>query len=86
MRAKALVAFPGGFGTLDEVFETLTLVQCRKSKPVPIILYGSSYWQRLIHTDVLVEEGVIAPEDLKLFRYVDEVDEAWRCITDFYAP
>ena len=86
MRAKALVAFPGGFGTLDELFETLTLVQCRKSKPVPIILYGSSYWQRLIHTDVLVEEGVIAPEDLKLFRYVDEVDEAWRCITDFYAP
>ncbi|MEY4419452.1 MAG: hypothetical protein RLZZ498_48 [Pseudomonadota bacterium] len=84
MRAKALVAFPGGFGTLDELFETLTLVQCKKAKPVPIVLYGSSYWKRLFHPDVLVEEGVISEEDLDLFNYVDSVDEAWDFIRAFY--
>jgi uncharacterized protein (TIGR00730 family) len=83
MRAKALVAFPGGFGTLDE-FETLTLVQCKKAKPVPIVLYGSSYWKRLFHPDVLVEEGVISEEDLDLFKYVDSVDDAWNFIRAFY--
>lgn len=85
MRAKALVAFPGGFGTLDEVFETLTLVQCKKAKPVPIVLFGTEYWQRLLNPDVLVEEGVISPEDLNLFRYVDSVDDAWNFICAFYA-
>ncbi len=84
MRAKALVAFPGGFGTLDELFETLTLVQCKKAKPVPIVLYGTSYWKRLFHPDVLVEEGVISEEDLDLFKYVDSVDEAWDFIRAFY--
>jgi len=84
MRAKALVAFPGGFGTLDELFETLTLVQCKKAKPVPIVLFGTDYWQRLFHPEVLVEEGVISPEDMALFRYVDSVDEAWGAIRDFY--
>ena len=84
MRAKALVAFPGGFGTLDEMFETLTLVQCKKSKPVPILLFGSDYWKRLFHPEVLVEEGAISPEDLDLFRYVDSVDEAWDFIRTFY--
>ena len=84
MRAKALVAFPGGFGTLDELFETLTLVQCRKAKPVPIVLYGSDYWRRLFHPEVLLEEGAISPEDLNLFTYVDGVDEAWEAIRGFY--
>lgn len=84
MRAKALVAFPGGFGTLDEVFETLTLVQCKKAKPVPIVLFGTEYWERLLNTDVLVEEGVISPEDLNLFQRVDSVDEAWNFICGFY--
>ena len=84
MRAKALVAFPGGFGTLDELFETLTLVQCKKAKPVPIVLYGSSYWKRLLHLDVLVEEGVISEEDLDLFTYVDSVEDAWQFIRSFY--
>ena len=64
MRAKALVAFPGGFGTLDELFETLTLVQCKKAKPVPIILFGSAHWKRLLNLDLLVEEGAIAPEEI----------------------
>jgi uncharacterized protein (TIGR00730 family) len=84
MRAKALVAFPGGFGTLDELFETLTLVQCKKAKPVPIVLFGSNYWQRLLNLQVLGEEGVIAEEDLELFTYVDNVDDAWQFIRAFY--
>ena len=84
MRAKALVAFPGGFGTLDELFETLTLVQCKKAKPVPIVLYGSSYWKRLLHLDVLVDEGVISEDDLDLFTYVDSVADAWSFIRAFY--
>jgi hypothetical protein len=84
MRAKALVAFPGGFGTLDELFETLTLIQCKKVKPVPIVLFGSDYWKRLFNLDVLVEEGAIAAEDLNLFKYVDSVDDAWNVIRGFY--
>ena len=84
MRAKALVAFPGGFGTLDELFEVLTLVQTGKAKPVPIVLFGSDYWKRFINFEVLVEEGTISPEDLSLFRYVDNAEEAWCLVRDFY--
>jgi uncharacterized protein (TIGR00730 family) len=84
MRAKALVAFPGGFGTLDELFEVLTLVQTHKTKPVPILLYGSDYWKRMFNTSVLVEEGTITEEDLKLFQYVDTPQDAWKAICDFY--
>ena len=65
MRAKALVAFPGGFGTLDELFEVITLVQTRKAKQVPIVLFGTDYWKRLINFDVLIEEGVISAADLR---------------------
>jgi uncharacterized protein (TIGR00730 family) len=84
MRAKALVAFPGGFGTLDELFETLTLVQCKKAKPVPIVLFGSEHWKRLLNLQVLIDEGAISPEDMHLFQYVDTVDAAWKAIQDFY--
>ena len=84
MRAKALVAFPGGFGTLDELFEVITLVQTGKSKPVPIILFGTDYWKRLINFDVLIEEGAISPNDLKLFQYVDDPQVAWDMIRKFY--
>ena len=84
MRAKALVAFPGGFGTLDELFEVITLVQTGKAKPVPIILFGSDYWKRLVDFDVLVEEGVISPGDLMLFEYVDDPQVAWDVIRKFY--
>ena len=84
MRAKALVAFPGGFGTLDELFETLTLVQCKKARPVPIILFGTDYWKRVFHPEVLVEEGAISPEDLDLFQYVDDPHQAWDRIRLFY--
>ncbi len=82
MRARALVAFPGGFGTLDELFEALTLIQTKKIKPVPVILYGSEFWKRLIDFDYLVEEGTISARDLELFRFVDDVDEAWRIIAE----
>ena len=84
MRAKALVAFPGGFGTLDELFEVLTLVQTRKAKPVPILLYGSDYWKRMFNASVLVEEGTINEEDLQLIHYVDTPQDAWKAICDFY--
>ncbi|MBP6599897.1 MAG: TIGR00730 family Rossman fold protein [Giesbergeria sp.] len=84
MRAKALVAFPGGFGTLDELFEVLTLVQTKKAQPVPIVLFGSAYWKRFINFEMLVEEGTISPEDLSLFHYVDTADDAWRVVRDFY--
>ena len=84
MRAKALVAFPGGFGTLDELFEVITLVQTRKAKPVPIILFGTDYWKRLLNLDVMLEEGAISPEDLHLFNYVDEPQAAWDVIQKFY--
>jgi uncharacterized protein (TIGR00730 family) len=84
MRAKALVAFPGGFGTLDELFEVITLVQTRKSKQVPIVLFGSDYWKRLINFDVLIDEGVVSPQDLDLFKYADEPEAAWEVIRSFY--
>jgi uncharacterized protein (TIGR00730 family) len=84
MRAKALVAFPGGFGTLDELFEVMTLVQTRKSKQVPILLFGSAYWQRLLNLDMLVEEGMISATDLSLIRYVDTPEAAWQAICAFY--
>ena len=84
MRAKALVAFPGGFGTLDELFEVITLIQTGKAQPLPIVLFGSSYWKRLINFDVLIEEGTISAKDLNLFHYVDEPQEAWDIIKGFY--
>jgi hypothetical protein len=84
MRAKALVAFPGGFGTLDELFEVITLVQTRKARQVPVVLFGSDYWKRLINFDMLVDEGVISPADLDLFQFADEPAAAWDIIKTFY--
>lgn len=84
MRAKALVAFPGGFGTLDELFEVLTLVQTHKARPVPIILFGSDYWRKLINLELLVKEGTISREDVDLVYYTDEPQEAWDHIRAFY--
>jgi uncharacterized protein (TIGR00730 family) len=80
MRARALVAFPGGFGTLDELFETLTLIQTGKIKPLPLLMFDRAYWQKLINWDLLVEDGMISPEDLALLTYVDSVEEAWEII------
>ena len=84
MRAKALVLFPGGCGTLDELFEVLTLVQTGKAKPVPIVLFGVAFWKKLINFEALVEQGTISPEDLQLFHYTDDPAEAWSIIRTFY--
>ena len=84
LRARALVAFPGGYGTLDELFETLTLVQTRKIAPLPIILVGERFWRRAFDAGYLVREGVIEPEDAELFRYAETAAEVWRCITAWY--
>ena len=77
MRAKALVIFPGGFGTMDELFELLCLSQTGKSERIPVILYDSSFWKRVVNIEALAEFGMISPEDLSLFRIVDSVEEAW---------
>jgi len=84
MRARALVAFPGGFGTLDELFETLCLIQTGKSRRMPVLLYDSSFWTRLINFEMLVEEGMISPGDLDLFQFVDDADEAFRIVADYH--
>jgi uncharacterized protein (TIGR00730 family) len=76
LRAKALVAFPGGFGTLDELFEALTLLQTRRIQPMPILLFGEAFWRRIIDFDAMVEVGVIAREDLELFRFVETAEQA----------
>ena len=85
MRAKALVAFPGGFGTLDELFEVLTLMQTGKTHSVPVILFGTEFWKRLLNIDLMIEEGTISPKDLQLFRYTDDPVEAWALIKQFHA-
>jgi uncharacterized protein (TIGR00730 family) len=84
MRAKAMVAFPGGFGTMDELFETLTLIQTRKMEPIPVILFGRDYWNNLVNWDMFVEEGTIAPEDLRLIAYAETAKEVWDQILTFY--
>ncbi|AQS48033.1 LOG family protein [Thioclava nitratireducens] len=85
MRARALVVFPGGYGTLDELFETLTLIQTRKIRPLPVILVGREYWSRVFDPDFLVEEGVIDPEDRDLFWYAESAEEIWEDIGRWYA-
>ncbi len=77
LRARALVVFPGGFGTLDELFETLTLVQTGKIKRFPILLFNSRYWNKLINFDFLIEEGMISAKDIDLFKLVDTPQQAW---------
>lgn len=80
MRAAALVVFPGGFGTLDELFEIMTLVQTGKMPPVPVVLFDSAYWKRLLNLDTMREAGFIRAEDLRLFSYADTPEEAYHCI------
>jgi len=82
MRAKSLVAFPGGFGTLDELFETLTLIQTQKVQSIPVLLFGRAFWKRIINFDALVEEGTISDEDLELFEYVETAEDAWEKIAE----
>jgi len=84
LRARAVAVFPGGFGTFDETFELLTLIQTGKIKPMPVLLFGKDFWTRVINFDALVAEGVIGPDDCKLFKFVDTAEEAWTIVQDFY--
>jgi uncharacterized protein (TIGR00730 family) len=84
LRARALVAFPGGFGTLDELFETLTLIQTGKVRPVPVVLFGRAYWERVIDLDAMVEEGTIDPKDRDLIQFAERAEDAWALIRDHY--
>ncbi|BBK29868.1 hypothetical protein EDC65_4882 [Stella humosa] len=81
MRANALAVFPGGFGTLDELFEILTLQQTQKAPPMPVVLFGRDYWKSVINLDALVENGMIAAADLDLFEVVDTPEEGWESIS-----
>jgi uncharacterized protein (TIGR00730 family) len=83
IRAKALVAFPGGFGTLDELFETLTLLQTGKTDHVMVVLVGRTFWERLINWEWMVENGLISPNDLNLFHYAETAQEAWELIARY---
>lgn len=84
LRARALVVFPGGFGTLDELFEILTLSQTRKTPPVPVVLVGADYWRRVFDPEFLFQEGTIAAEDLELFWFAETAEDAWRGILKWY--
>ncbi len=84
LRARAVAVFPGGFGTFDEFFELLTLIQTGKMQPLPILLFGREYWNRVINFEALAEEGVINENDTDLFHWVETADEAWSKITEFY--
>src|SRR6218665_427413 len=84
VRAKAITVFPGGFGTLDELFETVTLMQTGRMALVPLILFGEKFWRSIINMDALAEFGTIAPDDVNLFQFVETAEEAWQIISDFY--
>ncbi len=84
LRARALVAFPGGYGTFDELFETLTLIQTRKIKPVPVVLVGEAFWRKAFDVDFLVDEGVIDPEDRDLFWYAESAGDIWQGLQLWY--
>lgn len=86
LRAKALVIFPGGFGTIDELFEALTLVQTRKMSSLPIVLFGKEFWSQVINFQFLVDEGVIEQADSELIRFVESAEEAWEYIQSFHQP
>ncbi len=85
MRAQAVTVFPGGFGTLDEVFETLTLIQTRRMRPIPVLLFGKEFWESIINWDALSKAGTISAEDLNLFRYVETAEEAVQIIDEWQA-
>jgi hypothetical protein len=85
LRARAVCVFPGGFGTFDEMFELLTLIQTGKIKPIPIVLFGREFWERVVNFEALVEEGVVSARDRGLFKFVETAEEAWQIVQDFYA-
>jgi len=84
IRSKALAIFPGGFGTLDELFEALTLIQTGRMDRIPVLMFGETFWRNVLNIDYLAEQGTIAPEDVELISYVDSAQEGWQKIRDFY--
>lgn len=84
IRAKAITIFPGGFGTMDELFESLALIQTGRMAPVPLLLFGTEFWKKMINFEALAELGTIAPGDLDLIRFVDTAEEAWAAIASHY--
>ncbi|PKP81581.1 MAG: TIGR00730 family Rossman fold protein [Alphaproteobacteria bacterium HGW-Alphaproteobacteria-18] len=82
MRARALVIFPGGFGTMDELFELLTLSQTGKGHHMPVVLYDRAFWNRIVNFEALAEAGMINPDDLKLFKFADDPEETWESLLD----
>jgi uncharacterized protein (TIGR00730 family) len=84
LRARAVAVFPGGFGTFDEFFELLTLIQTGKVRPLPVLLFGREFWERVVNFEALVEEGVIAPHDLDIFHWCENAKEAWDFVQRFY--
>lgn len=84
LRARAVAVFPGGYGTLDEMFELLTLIQTGKIKPMPVVLFGKEFWNRILSFDALVEEGVISDRDLEIFKFVETAEQAWDHVRAFY--
>jgi hypothetical protein len=84
LRARAVAVFPGGYGTFDEMFELLTLIQTGKVRPLPILLFGKDYWNRVVNFEAMVEEGVIAPHDLDLLHWTEDANEAWDYVRRFY--
>lgn len=84
LRARALAAFPGGFGTFDELFELLTLIQTGKIKPIPVLLFGREFWDKVVNFQALVDEGVVSQRDLGIFTYVETAEEAWDVVREFY--
>ncbi len=84
MRARAVAVFPGGFGTFDEFFELLTLIQTGKVRPLPILLFGRDFWNKVVNFQALADEGVIARRDLDLFHWCEDPEEAWQFVEEFY--
>ena len=84
LRARAVAVFPGGFGTFDEFFELLTLIQTGKVRPLPVLLFGKDFWTKVINFEALVDEGVIAPHDLDIFHWCEDAKEAWKFVESFY--
>jgi uncharacterized protein (TIGR00730 family) len=82
--SDGFATLPGGFGTLDETFELLTLIQTGKIKPLPVMLFGREFWERVIDFQALVDEGVVSPNDLELFKFVETAEQAWDHVREFY--
>lgn len=84
MRAKAIVVFPGGFGTMDELFEALTLIQTKRMAPIPLVLFGEAFWRSVINFQALADFGTISPDDMRLLHFAENAADAWKVIADHY--